>query len=240
VRLFCFPFAGAGASVFRSWAAELPPDIELMAVQLPGRETRIGEVAVGDVDALVTAAADGLAELLRPPFAFYGHSMGALLAFELARRLHAARGVLPEIVLVSGYRAPHLPDESRPVHELPDHELLVEMQSFAGIPDEVLADPELRSLFLPILRADFRVCETYAYRAAPPLLCPIAGFAGSDDEHAPAESMAGWAEHTTANFTLQVLPGDHFFPLQSSRAALLREIGALCSSSRPAPFVEQP
>lgn len=228
VRLFCFPFAGGGASVFRSWACDVAADVELMPVQLPGRETRFGEPLIDDLDGLVRATVDGIGDLLQPPFAFYGHSMGALLAFELSRHLRRQGRAPPGVLLVSGFRAPHLPDDSAPVHVLGDDKLVAEMRTLAGTPDAVLEDAELCSLLLPILRADFRICETYRHRDESPLSCPIVAFAGIDDAHASAEVAAGWSEHTTAEFTLQVLPGNHFFPLYTSRSAVLDEIRARC------------
>lgn len=235
IRLFCFPYSGAGASIFVSWAGALPPGIELCAVQLPGRETRLAEPPERHLDTLVERILPALGPYLEGPFAFFGHSMGALLAFELARALRRSGGPLPALLVASGHRAPHLPDPHPPAHALPEPELLDELRRLNGTPPEVLEHPELRAILLPILRADFAVCETYAYRAEPPLACPITAFGGLEDGDVTRDELAAWREQTTAGFSLRMFPGDHFF-CNTARPlvlhALARELAPFLAADR--------
>ena len=224
IRLFCFPYAGGGASLYRTWAQGLPPQVEVCPVQLPGRENRIREEPFRRMETLVEALAAGLAPLLDRPFAFFGHSMGSLIAFELTRHLVRERGLSPAHLFVSGHRAPQLPPRDEPIHPLPDEEFLAKVFELNGTPEEVRTDPELRALFLPILRADFELCETYGYQEAAPLPCPVSAFGGLGDHHVPREDLQAWQEQSQGRFVLRMLPGDHFF-LTSAEPLLLRTLG---------------
>ncbi|MFJ9036721.1 thioesterase II family protein [Streptomyces sp. NPDC102406] len=197
-RLFVFPHAGAGASAYRL-AAYLPDSVEVCTVRLPGREGRFAEPALTSLDEAVATLAPLVAGHTDLPYAFFGHSMGALLSFETARRLRALGTPLPERLFLSGMRAPGLPDRE-PRHALPDAELLATAE-FAGV------DPELQELLLPILRADLTLCETYLSRAEAPLPCPLTVLAGSDDESVTEAELAGWREHTSAGFETHLFPG---------------------------------
>ncbi|GAA3719860.1 thioesterase II family protein [Streptomyces tremellae] len=197
-RLFVFPHAGAGASAYRL-AAHLPESIEVCTLQLPGRESRFAEPALTSLDDAVASLAPLVAYHADLPYAFFGHSMGSLIAFETARRLRALGGRLPGRLFLSGMRAPGLPDRD-PRHELPDDELLATAE-FAGL------DAEMQELLLPVLRADLTLCETYAYRAEAPLPCPLTVLAGADDESVTEAELAGWREHTSAGFDLHLFPG---------------------------------
>jgi medium-chain acyl-[acyl-carrier-protein] hydrolase len=223
VRLFCFPHAGGGASAFRRWPAGLPPEVELCAVQLPGHETRRDEPLMTTLAALMPALARDLFPFLDRPYAFFGHSMGALIAFELARHLrrHGARA--PARLLLSAYRAPHLAAPHPPMHALPDAQFLRAISRLHGVPAEVQADAELMRQLLPVVRADVTVCETHAYGAEAPLACPISVFGGLDDPTATPGMLAAWRVHTRAGCAVRMLPGDHFF-LQSGHQPLLRAI----------------
>lgn len=217
VRLLCFPNAGAGAGAFRRFAEPLAPYAELRVVRLPGREQRINEPPHERLETLLTELTDTLQPDLRTPpgqrLAFFGHSMGALVAFELTRRLRAAGHRLPDALLVSGGRAPHVPPPADWVtmHTLTDGDFLRRLPSYGGTPAELLRQPELLRLFLPTLRADFAVVETYRYRPGEPLDIPVAAYGGGDDAEAPIEAMAGWREQTTAAFRHRVFPGGHFY-----------------------------
>ncbi len=224
IRLFCFPYAGGGASIYHAWAQSLPPQVEVCPVQLPGRENRIREEPFRRMEALVEALAAGLAPLLDRPFAFFGHSMGSLIAFELARGLRREGRPGPVHLFVSGHRAPQLPPQDEPIHPLPDREFLDKVFQLNGTPEEVRTNPELRALFLPILRADFELCETYRYRAEPPLPCPLSAFGGLGDSHAPREELQAWQAQSQGRFVLRMLPGDHFF-LTSAGPLLLKILG---------------
>jgi len=211
LRLFCFPYAGRGASVFRDWGRWMPEWIEVVAVQLPGREDRFQEPARRRLPPLVEALAEVFAPFDDVPFAYLGHSMGGLLAFELARKLRDNDRALPVHLVVSGRRAPQIPDPERPIPDLPDEEFARELQRrYQGLPPMIANDPELRAFFLPMVRADLELVDTYDYRPAPPLGCPISVFGGTGDAIAE-EELAAWQEHTTAACRVAMLPGDHFF-----------------------------
>jgi medium-chain acyl-[acyl-carrier-protein] hydrolase len=223
VRVFCLPYAGGGATVFRSWNRELPPEIEAWPVQLPGRESRLTEAPFVRLPALIQALVSGLLPHLTMPFALFGHSMGALLAFELARELRARRAPPPERLLVSAHRAPHLPSPRLPIHGLPEEQFEQTIRDLRGTPDGVWDNLELRALVVPLLRADLELCETYAHQPESPLECPISAFGGRDDTDVTLRELEAWRDHTRAEFSLRVLPGSHFY-LHSARATLLRYV----------------
>ena len=223
LRLFCFPYAGGGAHVYHAWSRTLPAFVEVCGVQPPGRGSRVAERPFAEVGPLVRAAADALLPYLDIPFTFFGHSMGALIGFETARE-YRRRGVPgPAQLFVSGRRAPQLPRTEPPTHELPEAEFIEELRRLNGTPQEVLDNPELMSLMIPLLRADFSVTATYEYTPEPPLDCRITAYGGLGDEEAGRAQMEPWREHTAAEFTLRMLPGDHFF-LHSQQPLLLRAL----------------
>jgi surfactin synthase thioesterase subunit len=227
-RLLCFPHAGAAASMFRAWSDQLGPDIDVLAAQLPGRENRIAEPAYDDLAPLVDAVHAGLLAHLDRPFAVFGHSMGALLGYALTRRLVDAGGSRPEVLFVSAYPAAHLPaDDDDDVHRLDDDALVARMRDYAGTPSAVLDDPELSRMLLPTIRADFKICETYAHTVAPPLPVDLVAFAGRADVEAPPESMVRWFELGSARFELHCVDGGHFF-LQQSLGSVLDVVKARC------------
>lgn len=226
LRLFCLPFAGSGAAVYSNWSDALPDAIELCPIQLPGRETRLREAAHDRLTPLVEDLGQALRPYLDKPFAFFGHSLGALIAFELTRYLRRGAHPLPEHLFVSARRAPHLPEPDSPLHRLPDTAFVDGLQRrYNAIPEVILRDPEYLQLFIPTLRADFAVVETYTHAAEPALAVPITGFCGRDDARATPEAMAGWREHTTRPFDLSVFPGGHFF-LQPAKTQLLQALTA--------------
>ena len=220
LRLFCFPYAGANAIVYRNWAQKLPANIEVVAVQLPGRGSRTREQPLTNLLELVKLLGPALAGSLKEPFAFFGHSMGALVAFELSRWLRREGRALPRHLFVSGRSAPQLKPTHTPLYNLPNSELLKELQQLDGTPREVLEHPELMELMLPLLRADFSICDTYEYQEAAPLACPISVFGGFEDTDVPRENLEAWREQTSSSFTLKMLPGNHFF-LHSNETLLL-------------------
>lgn len=231
LRLFCFPYAGGGASAFRTWGAALAPEAAVYPVQLPGREMRLRERPFTSLPLLVRAAADALAPHLAEPFALYGHSMGSLIAFELARLLRRERGTTPAALFVSGGPAPQLAEPKERTYELPEPEFLDRLRRLGGTPPAVLEHPELMQLMSPLLRADFELVETYAYEPGePPLSCPVFAYGGLSDPEATREEIEGWREQTTAPFSLRMLPGDHFFINSDAArflAAFARDVKAL-------------
>lgn len=172
---------------------------------------------------LVQAIASSLLPYLDKPFAFFGHSMGGLVGFELARLLHRDYGCSPVHLFVSGRRAPQVPDPDPPIHTLPDSEFLAELRRLNGTPEAVLQNDELMQLLLPILRADFAVLETYDYTLQPLLNCPITAFGGLQDPEVCCEELEAWREQTRAAFSLHMFPGDHFF-LHTAQSLLLQSL----------------
>lgn len=221
LRLFCFPFSGSAASVFYSWASVLPDSIEILPVQYPGHGTRVGDRLYTDLPELIQAAKEGLTPYLDKPFAFFGHSMGALVSFELARSLQHEGAPVPQYLFVSGHNAPHLPDTSEQIHLLPEARFVEKLRTLNGTPEDVLQNAELLELILPILRADFTVCETYRYQPSPALNFPICACGGLQDQYTDKEGLEAWRLHTTAGFSVRLFPGDHFY-LIPSRMYLLQ------------------
>jgi medium-chain acyl-[acyl-carrier-protein] hydrolase len=226
LRLFCFAYAGGGASVFRDWGRLLPAEIEVWAVQLPGRETRLRESAIARLQPLVEAVSQAMLLMGDQPLplALFGHSMGGLVSFEVARYLRRHHRLNPVHLFVSGARAPQIPNPHPPIHALPQLDFLHELKQFNGTPIAVLENPELMELLSPALRADFELLETYTYTSEAPLVCPISAFGGTEDLKVGWEDLAAWKLHTTRQFSLHSLPGDHFF-LHSARSRLLQQIG---------------
>ncbi|WP_424102086.1 beta-ketoacyl synthase N-terminal-like domain-containing protein [Moorena producens] len=210
-RLFCFPYAGAGNSIFHSWSEKLPKEIEICPLQLPGRENRLGESPFTRLKPLIQTLTTLLHPHLDIPFAFFGHSMGALLGFELARELRRRNWPCPVHLFVSGSRAPQLPDPEPPIHCLPELKFKQKLKRLNGIPEEVLQNADLMQLFLPTLRADFAILETYFYTNEQPLDFPISAFGGLQDSKISREEIAAWRQQTHRDFTLQMFSGDHFF-----------------------------
>jgi len=221
LRLFCFPYAGGGPAIYRLWPQNLPADVEICVAQLPGRGTRMREQPFTNLDALVQAATEAIKPLLDKPFALFGHSMGAMISFELARRLREQGQPQPSYLFISGRRAPQLPNDDPLSYNLPDTELRQELLRLNGTPKEVLEHPELMELMLPLLRADFSVVETYEYRPGVPLDCPLTAFGGLRDSEVSREQLEAWREQTTAEFALRMLPGDHFFLNDAQTQTLL-------------------
>lgn len=212
LRLFCFPYAGGDASIFQSWPASLPASVEVCALRLPGRSTRLAEPPFTALEPLVETVAEAISpHLLGKPFAFFGHSMGAILGFELVHLFHERLGLTPAHLFVSGHAAPHIPRSEPPTYDLPEPEFVAKIRQLNGTPGEVLDNRELLQIVLPTLRADFAVCETYVYRHRRPLPCPISTYGGLGDESVSRSDLQAWRLHTRGGLTVRMFPGDHFF-----------------------------
>jgi medium-chain acyl-[acyl-carrier-protein] hydrolase len=219
--LFCFSHAGGGASVYSTWAPLLAPKIAVKAIQLPGRENRITEKPISSFPVIVNSIVDAIEGQIDRPFAFFGHSMGTLVALETARELRRRSLRQPVHLFVSGRHAPDLSSGLPPLHRLPDEEFLREcVRIYQGIPQAVLNEPELVAIFLPALRADLEAVETYKYQEDPPLACPITALFGTGDSTSSPELVMGWARQTRKQFVYKAVPGAHLY-LQSARSEIL-------------------
>ena len=229
-RLFCFPYAGGGSASFHSWSRQLGPQIEVARALLPGREDRLREPACTRLEPIIEGLTRNIFPYLDLPFAFFGHSMGGIISFELARRLRWEYGLEPQQLFISGRRSPHLPERDPRVHDLPEPEFLAEVERLNGTPKEVLAHAEWREILIPLLRADFAVCHTYVHLPGPPLRCPITVLGGLQDQKVSREELQAWRTQTTGPSRLHMFPGDHFF-INSQQAAIVRIIADSLLSS---------
>lgn len=232
LRLFCFTPAGYGSSFYRDWWRGLPEHIEVCAVRLPGRENLRSLPPLTSFPLLLKQAEKSLAPYLDRPFALFGHSMGACLAFEAARRVRITHDAAPVALFVSGRRAPHIEREARSIHALPKDALLREIQQrYGGIPQALLDEPELLDLTLPILRADLAALESYEYVRQPKLDCPVSCFTGTDDHEITSDELEAWYVHTTNRFELTAFPGGHFYVADPSREAVLCKIASVLGNT---------
>lgn len=211
LRLFCLPYAGGSARVFCEWQRQLPSMIEVCPVELPGHGSRLREAPLTQIQSITRELHHSIRPHLDRPFAFFGHSMGALICFDLARRLRDEPGVEPAHLFVSGCRAPQIGGVGDPVHQLTDVGLMDKLRQLNGIPREVLNHPVMMQLMLPLLRADFEAGETYRYSDALPFGCPITVFGGLFDPEVGRDDLEAWRQQTTGSFRVRMFDGDHFF-----------------------------
>jgi medium-chain acyl-[acyl-carrier-protein] hydrolase len=235
LRLLCFPYAGAGPGVFREWPPGLPPDIEPAAVRLPGRESRLHEPPFWRLGHLLPHLDRGLGDYLAGTdgrrLAFFGHSMGALLAFESARLLRRRGRDVPDTLVVSGIRAPQLAaPEGTPVHQLSDDHLLAGLGRYSGVPEPLLTSEAMRRTFLPTLRADFAMVETHPFVAEPPLPCHLVAYSGDHDPDITAAHMHAWSDHAGRSFRRRSFSGGHFYLNRRRQEVLAALAGDLAGS----------
>jgi medium-chain acyl-[acyl-carrier-protein] hydrolase len=236
-RLLCFPYAGGSASIFRNWQGWFSDDTEVVAIELPGRGFHIRTPLINRMETLIASLLNVAGAVLDLPFSIFGHSMGALIGFELCRALSRTGCPVPIHLFVSGMCAPSKAHLRKPAHQLPDHEFLQVLRSLSGTPPAVLEDRGLMELFLPILRADFHLAETYRDSSGLPISQPITVFGGLQDKTAPPESLPEWGEHTTAKCSIRLLDGDHFFIHQQDHVMAASIADSLALSAIPNQFV---
>jgi surfactin synthase thioesterase subunit len=222
LRLFCFHYAGATASIFRSWQGTLPEGVELIAVQLPGREYRLAEPLLTDMGQIAPAVAEILPPLLDKPYVFFGHSMGVLLSFDVIRILRARRVRQPELLIAAGRNAPQFRWRDAGLEMLPDDEFIAAVRDYNGTPEALLVEESLRELWLPRLRADLTVSATYQYTEQHPLDCPILVMVGANDPLVSDAGLQGWLSQTTGEVRFLRYPGNHFFLHSAERLVLAK------------------
>ena len=213
VRLFCFPYAGGNAQIYRNWSKQINENVEVVAVNLPGHGNRIMEPPISRLDILIRKTVEAIySYLVEKPFVFFGHSMGALISFEIMRYIFSEYGLKPEHLFVSAYRAPQLNTKiTQPKNmHLSDTELIEELKEMNGTPEWVFENDEVMQIFLPVIRADMEVCKTYLYSDEFPINVPITAFGGNKDKRVSLSEVEKWKEQT-AKFKMEVIQGDHFF-----------------------------
>ncbi|MEU3825474.1 alpha/beta fold hydrolase [Streptomyces sp. NPDC029080] len=232
-RLFCFAHAGGGASAYRLWRLSLAPDVDVRPVVLPGRESRIRELPYRRVEQIIDPLCEALEPYLDRPYAVFGHSLGSILAYEVARRFTGLAGREPGLLIVSGRRAARLPARRRPYSTLSDDEFLGAVGALGGTPPELLEEGQLLRLILPTLRADFELNETYRTLPGPRLRCPVAAYMGTADPEVDRAGLLAWGEETAGEFTMRVFAGGHFYLKDDAdgvRSALRQDLARVMRS----------
>ncbi len=238
VHLVCLPHAGATAAAYRSWGAGFPNEIEVWAVQLPGKGWRVKEQPISDLKRMADRVVEAVLDEVPEPFAFFGHSMGAWLGLEVVRRLESV-GIRPHSLLVSGRQGPELGNTQPPLRHLDDVAFVREVQiRYGGIPQEILREPELLELLLPAVRADIVALETYEHDPGPKLSCPLTALGGHRDSNVPVEHLRPWGFETTGPFQVVTFPGGHFY-FADNPAPLFRTIVSQLNQAGDLPSVQR-
>lgn len=225
VRVFCLPFAGGSATAYRDWSSGAPR-LEIVSVELPGHGRRLAEPLLRSLPTVIREVATAITPWLHDkPFALFGHSMGGLLAFELARELRRRRLPALRHLFVSATASPSPVPAGRALHLFTDDQLVAELRRLGGTPLAVFREPEILGLLLPVLRADLTLCHTHHHRDESPLACPITAIGGRDDLTVPSEELLGWAAHTSGPFERMVLPGGHFY-LDAHQSTMIARLSA--------------
>lgn len=243
MRLFCLPYAGGSARLFREWSEWCAPEIEVVAVEFPGRGSHARSSLISDMDTMIDRLLPVIDSMSDKPFALFGHSMGALISFELSRALSRTGRRCPIHLFVSAMRPPHVQGEYK-LHNLPDRQFVEALRALKGTPSEILSDLSLLELFIPVLRADLRLAETYCYQPAPAMKHPITVFGGLSDITVTVQRLAEWRKHTRENCSIRLIEGNHFFIHEQAHvlaAGILKALGrvALPAAFAPASSVDE-
>lgn len=221
VRLICIPNAGGGPAMFRTWTGELPERVGVFAALLPGQGSRLREIPPTETGVLAADLCAGIEPFLNEPYALFGYSMGALIAFEMTRLLRTQGKPLPVHLFVAARRAPQIPDAGSPLHALPEADFVNGVQSrYGGIPEVIRKDAELMTVFTPVLRANFTMIESYKYHEEEPLDIPLNAFGGTRDKTTNEKELSAWRQQSKRSFSYQLFDGDHFFIQQHQSAVL--------------------
>jgi surfactin synthase thioesterase subunit len=216
--LVCFPHAGGSATYFAPLSTMLQSAVQVLAVQYPGRQDRLHHPCLSTIDDLADAAFAALEPAMRQPIALFGHSMGAMIAFEVATRMRQRLGTAPMVLFVSGRRAPSTRRDEESIHLRDDKGLVAELKGLSGTDTRVLDDPDVLRMVLPSMRADYTAVETYCYQPGPKLDCPIVGMTGDTDPKADVDEVRAWQDHTSGRFELHTFTGGHFYLADHKRA----------------------
>ncbi|WP_010099276.1 thioesterase II family protein [Ornithinibacillus scapharcae] len=231
LTLFCFPYAGGSGHIFYNWHHFCTTDLEIQSIQLPGRGIRISELPINNIEELIKDLYAGIDFDWSQPYAFFGHSMGALISYELAAFLYEQEKELPQGLFLSARVPPHLTDRGKHVHLLSEQEFIQELRRLDGTPEEVLHNEELLQLMLPTIRADFAICETYQYTKRNPLPIPITVFGGKGDMEVSPNQLTEWKQYTSKNFQQFTYDGGHFF-LHQHKGDIVQTIEKQLSNHR--------
>ncbi len=236
VRLLCLPYAGGSARLFRDWSEWCAPEVEVVAVEFPGRGSHGRSALISDMDTMIERLLPVIDSISDKPFALFGHSMGALISFELSRALGRTGRRCPIHLFASAMRPPHIQGEYK-LHNLPDRQFVEALRALKGTPPEILSDLSLLELFIPVLRADLRLAETYQYVAAPVLKHPITVFGGLSDVTVTVQRLTEWKKHTRGNCSIRLIEGNHFFIHEQAHVVAASILKALGRVSLPAALV---
>ena len=220
-HLYCLPHAGGGVAMYHRWKRILPSSFQVLPVRLPGREDRIRESAISDLNQLIESLLVGFQDSGRQPMAFFGHSMGGLIAFQLSRRLQQTRLGTPKAVFVSAIRPPHLPKPDPMLHTLGDEELIeTALQRYGSTSAASSDERQLMRLMLGTIRSDFEMLERFTFHPDPQLDCPIYALGGADDIAVSRAELAQWEQHTASQFQQRLFPGGHFYLREQEKTVI--------------------
>jgi medium-chain acyl-[acyl-carrier-protein] hydrolase len=210
-RLYCLPHAGGTARIFHPWRKLLRTDIEIRTLEYPGHGSRLGEPLLGTIEEMARSAADQLTQDQGVPYALFGHSMGSLVAFETCRVLASRGAAMPSLLIACGHNGPRVLRAAPPVHNSSHDTFVAHLRTLGATPPDVFNTPDLLELMLPILRSDFRACETYSAAERPPIPLPIAVYGGLGDKDTSRNALLAWQEETSGPCVVRMFPGGHFF-----------------------------
>lgn len=227
IRLFCFHHSGGGASAFYPWVEHLSSNIEMIAIQLPGRENRFTEPMNNNLSDIVAKLTEGFRIYKDKPFFVFGHSLGALISFEFTKSIHQLYSLYPRHMVISATKAPHLPFRMKYLSHLGDKALKEELKIYNGIDERILSNDELLDLFLPIIKSDFSIYESYNFLESKPIPCDILALSGAQDQTVTQEEILGWSTYTAGKFEHLFFPGKHFFIKDNQKEILeiINQIG---------------